>query len=251
MSQLTEPIFEIQDMEDMVSTMNSGSDYLRVAGGPIAEINKEISIATSKDLEEGYSLVVEGTNSRMATKDNQTPGSLEIQDQMVLSTTQRRDAYAKASLRLDIPGFTSMETGGRVASRFAPFASRPAPRVGGDLTMDSGLTPEERVSEILHDSNEAIKSPERFCLLVKTSDDIDKVLFKLKINQEILVKLLLKPLEGDNQVAVERRVAFGENQYGKIRILIASLESQRKARDNLERERMITFATIHKDMMGK
>ena len=251
MSQLTEPIFDIQNMEDMVNTINSGSDYLRIAEGPIAEINKANPVATFKDSEEGYSLVAEGTNSGMITKDNQTPSSLEIQDQKVMSRTQRRDAHRRASLRLDIPSFKSMETGGQVASRFAPFAPRAALRIGEMccLTTDSELMLEEKVSEIIHNSDEALKSPEWLGLLMTSSDDIDKVLSKLKVNQEILVKLLLKPLDGDNQIAVERRAAFGESQYHKIRVLIASLENQRKIRDNLERERMITFATIHKDMM--
>ena len=260
MSQLTEPIFEIHDMEDMIDVINSDPDYLRVAKGPLTEINKADLATTLMSLEEGDSLVAEGTNSGMLTRDSQIPGNLEVQGQTVLSRTQRRDAHRRTSLRLDIPSFKSMETGVPVASRFAPSAPRAAPRISGVcyLTTDPELrtyameeTLEEKVSEIIHDSNDAVQSPERFCLLIKMSDDIDKVLFKLKVNQEVLAKLMLKPLDVDTQIAIETRAAFGENLYGRIRVLIQPLADQRKLKDKLERERMVTFATIHKDMMKK
>ena len=119
MSQLTEPIFEIHDMDDMIDVLSSDPDYLKAVKGPLAEIREADLTTTFMGL--GESLVAEGTSSGTLTKDSQTPSSLEGQDQTVLSRTQRRDAHRRASLRLDIPSFKSLETGGQVASRFAPL----------------------------------------------------------------------------------------------------------------------------------
>ena len=74
------------------------------------------------------------------------------------------------------------------------------------------------------------------------SDDIDKLLFKLSVNQEILAGLLLKPLDKDTRIAIRMRATFGESLYRRIRSFISPHieESTRGCRP--EGERTVRFS---------
>ena len=95
---------------------------------------------------------------------------------------------------------------------------------------------------VLVDTNGKIVFKGNPYLRKNLEDDIDKLLFKLKVNQEILAKLLLKPLDRTTQLAIKTRAVFGETLYHRIGDLIKPPTEQSSWRDRQERERIVRFS---------
>ena len=255
MSQLIEPIFDIDihDMDDIIDVINSDSEHSVMVKGPLAEIMEADPVTTFMGFEESGSLVAGGNNSEKPTEGDQVPDSLEYQRQRVMSRTQRRDAHRRASLRLDIPSLGSQESGGQVASRFAPSVPKAAPRISSMyyLTKNPELrirAMDNTVSETVQNADEAA---EQFCLLMKVTDDIGQLLFKLRVNQELMTALLLKPLDRTNQLAIETRAGFRKSLYHRVGELVRQLVQQNNWRDRQERERIAKFSLLPKSDGGK
>ena len=126
-------------------------------------------------------------------------------------------------MRLEIPNPNAPGTGEQVASRFAP---RAAPRISSMcyLTTEPELRTHEiesKVSEVIQGINDGIENLDQFCLMMMMSDDIDKLLLKLSVNQEILAGLLLKPFSKETRIAIRMRATFGESLYQRIRSFIS------------------------------
>ena len=214
MSRFIEPIFEIQHMEDIIEVVNSDPDFSReVKEGPLAEIQEAGLVTTLVDLEECEPFMAEGLSPEMLLNDDQTLDDSVGLYKAVLTRTQRRAKQRRASLRLEIPNPNAPGTGEQVASRFAP---RAAPRISSMcyLTTEPELRTHEiesKVSDVIQGINDGIENLDQFCLMMMMSDDIDKLLFKLSVNQEILAGLLLKPLSQETRIAIRMRATFGES----------------------------------------
>ena len=242
-------IFEIHDIDDVIEVLNSDLRNIREAESPTRGVLPPcyadvVKLGEQSSSEEETPEQPEGDQG-----DEDTPSDPEGYYQTAMSRAQRRAMMRRrASLTLDIPSRTAEGMGSGAPNRFAPTVT---PRISSMCHLLREPTIHalamEREVEMMGQANEETESKmqelEKFCLAMLISDDLDKLMFKLSVNQSLVTGLLLKPRTPGNRVAIKIRTRFGEALYQQIRILVNEVKTEKyDKKDKANRERIVRFA---------